>query len=479
VDRQLDLVDQYEQALSKIFFDAQENIRDANFKHVNILLNSFHWTFKNEHMYNLQKQITKKYGYRYRNVPLVAFSFNSDKTLLITFNIGTAFPHDRILSINQHIMDNFNSVINNALFSISEDVYQMKLDFKTGGKKTTFTCYDIILEIYKFFNIEKPFIVCVAGALSNRQMTFRDSNHKIYVTHQLCHVKVNLDNPKKGSDYATSIQKSSRICGKDSDSHVPRTLYMTRNCLVHTNKAFENNKSMIEFFVAHPGKTVRDIMSLAREQEIPVFRSIVTGNPWHKKKYSDDANIIISDRLPIDYLVRVLNYVEPPPVYQQVERIPEIIEIDEPEIIEIDEPEIIEIDEPEIIEIDEPEIIEIVDTSKPCLEFQRAFMHDLGQVCDLTKENNLEYALNTHQCTIGRNDDTWKSIARHLIDNVGNMRRLNEWIDIDASKLVNISLQTFKNLAFFYENHNTSWRKNLSKGSIIKIRQNQFKLSWR
>ncbi len=127
----------------------------------------------------------------------------------------------------------------------------------------------------------------------------------------------------------------------------------------------------------------------------------------------------------------------------------------------------------------------------PSADLQEAFERDLRMLAHeanepifFNQQDPLEAALSQFETSIGRNDATWKTLAKHLIirqNDIYVVKDLNEWTEFDMQKSLISFEQSFKKLATFQAHTSTaggSWR-NFSNGQIIKIRNyTQFKLVW-
>ena len=446
LDNSSSLLTRHQIILDEIFHDA--NIHYNSFSHVNMLLTSHLWT-RIDKMETFQYDIIKEYG---SHLPAIGFSFNSNKEMYITFNVRSQLRvggiFDKLGSITTNLRNKWPNVFENITNSSENQLYSWRLNMKKKQRSLGFY-YDIIVFISECLNIPKLFAVCIGGHLADRAFTFKDSNHKFYVTHMYTNFKINWNKKINSTSYGKIIQKIGRICGKDDHGQVPRFMYMNQDCINVSNEALEQNQKFIKFFAKHPGKTVKRVLKLASESEFDIFKNLLCdpeeggSMPWHTKSYSEKSILDIPKRLKPSYkqTIAALEPTTPPPDYVDINNNGGDL-----------------------------------DTSKPCIEFQRAFEHDLGQISDITREHNLHYALNTYQCTVGRTEDTWKSLVKHLINENGTIKRLHEWTFIDETKL-DISLASFKQIAVYQPGH--SWRNGHARGSIIKVRDNYFKLSWR
>jgi hypothetical protein len=118
--------------------------------------------------------------------------------------------------------------------------------------------------------------------------------------------KVDHKNPLKTSSIAAIIQKCGRICGKDNNSHVPRTMYMNLECKQVFDSAIQDNKTFVNFMEQNRGKTPNETLQLAGELEMPLFRNILQNVSWHKPKFSKVSNPAIACRLPREYVQQCL-----------------------------------------------------------------------------------------------------------------------------------------------------------------------------
>lgn len=128
------------------------------------------------------------------------------------------------------------------------------------------------------------------------------------------------------------------------------------------------------------------------------------------------------------------------------------------------------------------------DVMLPSVQFREAFERDLRMLAHEANEprftneqDPLEAALSQFITSIGSNDRTWKTLAKHLIIKSNNeyiVKPLNEWTAFDRQKS-NITKESFfQSLRYFNQGNGNTWRSDVSYGQIIVKNDNLFKLSW-
>ena len=231
------------------------------------------------------------------------------------------------------------------------------------------------------------------------------------------------------SGYGPIIQKIGRICGKD-DSTIPRYMYMRESCIQHVKIALEDSKTFIDLCECNQGKTGEEILNLASENEklSSLFKNLCLDKlSLHKDGYKKRANSEIRRKL------------EPALKRQRIST---------------------------TTPTNETENRVIENRRVPCDEFIRDFEHDLLSISELMKEHGLEHALTIYTCVCGRNDNTFQSICKHLINEDGSMKNLNDLTRIDPQKLTGIEIQTFRSLATVGTASNHGWRNGITGGHL-------------
>jgi hypothetical protein len=275
------------------------------YDHVSILLTSNHWVQINK-MDEFSKTIVSEYGII---LPMIGFAFNSKNELYITINGRSFMQRPEIFELmgqmEDYLKNSLPGIFDNVECNSENNIYSWTLKFKCK-QKSLHICYDVIKLICLQLGIEKPFIICVSGNLADRAATFKDSKHEMFLTHMYTNFKVDHKNPLKTSSIAAIIQKCGRICGKDNNSHVPRTMYMNLECKQVFDSAIQDNKTFVNFMEQNRGKTPNETLQLAGELEMPLFRNILQNVSWHKPKFSKVSNPAIACRLPREYVQQCL-----------------------------------------------------------------------------------------------------------------------------------------------------------------------------
>lgn len=443
--------------------DAIENYKSDLFPHVNMVLASNEWS-QIEKQDKLHLEFAQVYG---NAVPTFTFSFNSKKNLLISLNITSLLGqpnvgelYHKIQQLSDNIRHTFGQ-LDTLTSQTDPSTNVVSWEFCLKSKIELSTCYDTIIYIKEYLGISKLLVVCVSGQCSNRGYTYKDRFHTTYVTHMLAEF-----NPShKSTSYSMMIQKVGRICGRDNSPQVPRTIYMTQENHTMVERALNDNKAFIDLCVQHPNKTVREILRWANENQLDMVQNIVLRNvSWHgTKRYNEKANEEMKRKIPRVYMDQVFETPRQPTPPRS----------------------------PELQSSSSDEGNQRLHV--PLREFQQAFEHDIDQFADIiqalevSNRENYERQLHIFHCTMGSNDNSFKSIIRHLVDFSGRRANLNQWMQIQPSKMTGldpeqcIDVATFRNMSNYQRNH--SWRWRFAQGQVIKVRGGrgnwQFKLSWR
>ena len=187
-DKSMTIFEKHDSIFGQMCKDISQYL-EHHHTHINVLLTSYSWKKIND-METLQYDFIRKYGGK---LPFIGFTFHSRKGVLVTFNAksrqsqttnATLFTKLAMMdnTIRQQFPDTFDKIENTLPQDSQDSIYQWKLFFKTG-KKTLAVLYDVMLCISNCLNIEKPIIVCISSTMADRGFTFKDSNHKYYVTH--------------------------------------------------------------------------------------------------------------------------------------------------------------------------------------------------------------------------------------------------------------------------------------------------------
>ena len=283
-------------------FDEASNDYEID-SHVNMLL-AGEWK-EIDNMKHLCHRLSDAYGSKHATV---CFAYNSNNTCSFYVNRqNNTLSMENIHNMESNLRTSYATTLsktNGVSFNIEGNIAFWNIRLGDQKKRSTFVYYDIAKFISDNLEFCKPFFVCVAAALAERQATFKDSKHKYFVTHMY----VSFHN----KDMTTVVQKVGRITSRDEDRVTTRKLYVDIETHRHICKVFEDKRNYDDLFTMYPGLTFEKILLKANNEQVNVFKDILGSDVMlHRKKYSIIAKDDIGANLADEYMETLENHVRP------------------------------------------------------------------------------------------------------------------------------------------------------------------------
>lgn len=331
--------------------------------------------------------------------------------------------------------------------------------------------------------IEKKYkwiVTAVSGLMASRGTTFKDSAH-IYPLTDLYYETSALDK-KNMKHYEATLEEIGRLCSKDR-CMMPRTLHLRKIKLVDDYDfiqsalsaydffykvfTFQQNSPILRFSPLRLDEVIQQYSQflLSQQQRAIINPEEHTALSWYFHNYLATNNELTRKNIAVKCKHRLDDVCEKEsPKHARLNRDGDNVEDD-----------------------GEVEPTHLNNIRLPSAQFQTAFERDLLMLANeaneprfANRDDPLDATLAQFVTSIGSNDATWKTLAKHLIEKTSNgsyrVKDLDRWIPFDQSKSL-IALSTFNNLQDFRNGASKTWRHD-SKGSIIKKNGTNFKLSW-
>lgn len=463
--------------------------RKIQVRYKSILINTAQSRRRNQTQENISKNIfnslqqislEEQHFPRVNRFKYVVFSYNGTTKKTKTRKTKNADNIDEETIVSSTLYSNSRTIL--SKFCKLPHQIQYVDDNQTVGSVTFElpTLSDIYSRIFQNISTrnEKRFkwiITDVSGNMASRGTTFKDSEH-IYPLTDLYYETSAFDK-KNMKHYEATLEEIGRLCSKDW-CMMPRTLHLRK---IKNNDDFDfihSALSSYDFFYKafkfHQNSNILRFTPLRLDELIQQYSQFLLSqqqlgmiNPeeqealsWYFSNY-----VTINNELTRKNITNKCKH-----------RLDDVCEKESPKHIRLDDND----------RNEEP--VQNNNIQIPSVQFQEAFERDLVMLANEANEprfandaNPLESALSQFVTSIGSNDATWKTLARHLIHQVNRqyvVKNLQEWTMYDQTKSFIQKNSFFRNLGYFRQGESNTWRAETSNGQILIKNGNSFKLSW-
>ncbi len=257
--------------------------RNLKYDHISVLISTSCTTEKLNMLY-LVRDVVFTYG---AAMPIIAFAFNADD---VVFTVNTKncyfarWQHIIADLVQTQIWEDGNDRTKIRIVPEQSDdpslaSYTLTLQSYIGEtklKKNLRRTYTVLQHLFKSLMI-RPFIVCVAGKLANRCLTFKTHAHEMPLTHMY------YSNPK--STHGNAIQTSGRLAGRDNFLR-PRYIMVYQETYDNLSRAFEIDQALMRHFKTKNILTTQNILQDIDQQNVVLHKAIVDGWFIHTPKYT-------------------------------------------------------------------------------------------------------------------------------------------------------------------------------------------------
>eukprot|EP00698_Gefionella_okellyi_P025457 TRINITY_DN9337_c0_g1_i1.p1 TRINITY_DN9337_c0_g1~~TRINITY_DN9337_c0_g1_i1.p1 ORF type:complete len:962 (+),score=211.91 TRINITY_DN9337_c0_g1_i1:391-3276(+) len=196
-----------------------------------------------------------------RSQILTTFVFNQD-TVRINFGLGIAskLSFQAVVSAVAQVVFGYDSKKRTAMWeSLAKRTFdveqgnEVEATFETfeshvcctlsnvaRAKRLINNYYDVIYAVHVYFSLA-PLVICVSFNMANRQMTFKDSNHRYVLTDFFY-------DGAATSHIENAIQMTGRICSNDEFVQIPRRLFITGPSLKLARTGLQSYDELCQIF---------------------------------------------------------------------------------------------------------------------------------------------------------------------------------------------------------------------------------------
>lgn len=267
---------------------------NGGYEHINLLIS----TSKTKHRVNMQ-ELVDDIICKHKNVPLIGFTHNMSNPVLTIHN-----DNDKILEFMREYEKNPNNIY--SLVELNENcqdeiimdyqndkIKRYKLCYENNKKPTLRLTYSFIKLIYDNIG-KKPFIVCVAGALCDRCVTYKTEDHLLPLTHMFYSSNSTISQ--------TQLQQIfGRITGIDTFKR-KRYMFTTDSCKEVFDKALKFAEEFVDELINSPDKKWTETLSTVDEAKNPNMAKIheeqIAPMNFHRS-----AQAVLQDKIKVEYKI--------------------------------------------------------------------------------------------------------------------------------------------------------------------------------